>query len=92
MAWNSRNQPYDIILAGAFGVGKSTLFKQLSSEVHADHLYTTTTTTGTAAGTRDNRGQLQPRTTTASSQHLDKWTHSALVLGDSVKVCVCWAG
>ncbi len=83
MAWSEDDQPYNIILAGAFGVGKSSLFRQLSREVHGDHVYTTITTT---------RGQqLQPgETTTSSPQHLDKWTHSALVLGDTVKVSYCW--
>lgn len=80
MAWSDADdQPYNVILAGAFGVGKSSLFRQLSCEVHADHLYTSIT---------PDRGQqqLQGTRTTATYKHLDKWTHSALVLGDTIKV------
>ena len=67
-------QPYDIILAGAFGVGKSTVFRQLSSEVHSEHLYSSCP------------GGAGTSTTSLCSRHLDRWTHSALVLEDTIKV------
>lgn len=33
---NPAAQPYNIILTGSFGVGKSSLFHRLSGEVHSD--------------------------------------------------------
>lgn len=41
MAHSPEDQPYNIILAGPFHVGKSTIFNKLSSDVHADFQYTT---------------------------------------------------
>lgn len=60
------DQPYNVILAGSFGVGKSSLFQKLSGEVNADYQFTTV-----AAGKAANFG---------------KWTHTALVKGETVKV------
>ena len=74
------HQPYNIILAGAYGVGKTSAFRQLSGEVHADHVYTTL---GRSAGCQE------------SSKHLDRWSHSALVQGDNINVRsgeMVWSG
>lgn len=65
-------QPYNIILAGSFGVGKSSLFDKLSGEVHADYQFSS------MAGKQD--ASRNP------GQHFGKWTHSAMVNGDAVKV------
>lgn len=79
MAWSGGlddDQPYNIILAGAFGVGKSSAFRQLSGEVHADHVYTTL---------RDGEEPREPGAA-SSSKRLDRWSHSALVQGDNINV------
>lgn len=77
-------QPYNIILAGAFGVGKSSLFRQLSTEVDGDYLYTTLPATVNLK--QQTRPAATATTVPSSSRYLDKWTHSALVLGDTVQV------
>ena len=82
MAWRGDlddEQPYNIILAGAFGVGKSSAFRQLSSEVHADHIYST------LKASADSEEPREPGAA-ASSKHLDRWSHSALVQGDNINV------
>lgn len=68
------NQPYNLVLIGSFGVGKSCLFQKLSCEVHADYHYSTLQDTGAVP---EGSRQLL----------FDKWTHSALVNGEEVKVC-----
>jgi Ni2+-binding GTPase involved in maturation of urease and hydrogenase len=81
MARTPADQPYNVILAGPYGVGKSSLFQKLSGEVHADYQYST-------VAIRD-----------ASDLQFCRWTHEALVSGDTVKVsdweyleaCYCMA-
>lgn len=68
----SANQPYNVILAGSFGVGKSSLFNKLSGEVHADYHF--------------NSVAVSKDTCRSPSQQFGKWTHTALVNGDTVKV------
>lgn len=65
------DQPYNIILAGSFGVGKSSLFEKLSGEVHADYQFSTVTARDASRST---------------GQDLGRWTHTALANGDTVKV------
>ena len=66
------DQPYNIILAGAYGVGKTGLFKKLSGEVHSDYQYRTVPSARDASRT--------------TGQQFGHWTHTALVDGDTVKV------
>ena len=72
MAGATRAQPYNVIMAGSFGVGKSSLFSRLSGEVHSDYQFS----------------PLQDCSYSYSLQtgHYDKWTHRALVNGEQVKV------
>ena len=60
-------QPYNIILTGSFGVGKTSLFSKLSGEAHEDY-------------------QFVSVPVATSAQHVSKWTHTAAVNGDTVKV------
>ena len=62
------DQPYNIILAGSFKVGKTSLFKKLSSGVHGDYHFSTVSCNSNG------------------SQNFGKWTHTAQVNGDTVKV------
>lgn len=73
-SFSPAHQPYNIILAGSFGVGKSSLFNMLSGEVHADYQFSSVT------GKQD--------ASRSPSQHFGKWCHTALVNGDTVKVQV----
>lgn len=63
-------QPYNIILTGSFGVGKTSLFNKLSGEAHGDYQFTS----------------VPVKSTATSAQHVCKWTHTAAVNGDTVKV------
>ncbi len=63
------DQPYNIILAGSFGVGKTSLFNKLSGEAHANYQFISSVSNSDAA-----------------LQHFGKWTHTAVVNGDTVKV------
>lgn len=66
------DQPYNIVLAGRYGVGKSSLFRKLSGEVHADYQYRAVPTARNSSRT--------------TGQQFGQWTHTALVDGDTVKV------
>ena len=68
MALKPSDQPYNIILAGPYSVGKTTIFNKLSKEVHIDYQYESVSTIA------------------RTSQQLGKWTHTALVDGNQVKV------
>ena len=75
MAWSEplrpSDQPYNIIFAGNFKVGKTSLFKKLSSGVHGDYQFST-------VGCNSSKAN--------GSQNFGKWTHTARVNGDTVKV------
>ena len=64
------SQPYSLILTGSFGVGKTSLFRKLSGEVHAHYHF----------------NNLQDQTRSKASHRFDKWTHTALVNGEQIKV------